>query len=52
MIIIVIITSAEREVRIRDAQECIKVDFFWQEWARKVCRFLVLFGYLTKLEPN
>ena len=28
MIIIVIITSAEREIRIRDAQECIKVDLF------------------------
>ena len=37
---------------IRDAQECIKVDFFWQDWAHKVCRFTVLFGYLTKWEPN
>ena len=34
--------------RIRDAQECIKVDLFWQDWACKVCRFSVLFGYLTR----
>ena len=25
---------------------------FWQDWACKVCRFSVLFGYLTKWEPN
>ena len=31
-----------------DAQECIKVAIFWQDWAPKVCRFSVLFGYLTK----
>ena len=29
-----------------------KVTFFWQYWARKLCRFSVLFGYLTKWEPN
>ena len=29
-----------------------KLHFFWQDWASKVCRFSVLFGYLTKWEPN
>ena len=29
-----------------------KLTFFWQDRARKVCRFSVLFGYLTKWEPN
>ena len=38
--------------RIRDAQECIKVTIFWQDWACKVCRCSVLFGYLTKWEPE
>ena len=26
--------------------------FLGQDWARKVCRFSVLFGYLTKRDPN
>ena len=42
-----VFTSAEREVK-----ECIKVTIFWQDWACKVCRFSVLFGYLAKWEPN
>ena len=29
-----------------------KLHFFLQDWASKVCRFSVLFGYLTKWEPN
>ena len=29
-----------------------KLIFLGQDWARKVCRFSVLFGYLTKWEPN
>ena len=39
----------KKQIRwFRDAQECIKVAIFWQDWACKVCRFSVLFGYLTK----
>ena len=29
-----------------------KLTFFLQDWAREVCRFSVLFGYLTKWELN
>ena len=45
---LMLFTSAEREVK--DSRR--SVDFFWQDWARKVCRFSVLFGYLTKWKPN
>ena len=41
-----VITLAEREVK--DPQESSKVAFWGQDWARKVCRFSVLFGCLTK----
>ena len=39
-------TSAEREGK--GFATLRKVDFFWQDWGRKVCRFSVLFGCLTK----
>ena len=29
-----------------------KLLFLGQDWARKVCRFSALFGYLTRWEPN
>ena len=29
-----------------------KLTFLRQDWVRKICRFSVLFGYLTKWEPN
>ena len=41
-------STGQTQLIIRDAQECIKFDFFWQDWAHKVCRFSVLFGYSTK----
>ena len=34
--------------RIRDVQECPKLAFFRQDWARKVREFSVWVGYLTK----
>ena len=43
------ITSAEREVKdSRRSANVSKLTFLGQDWARKVSRFSVLFGYLTK----
>ena len=43
------ITLAEREVKdSRRSGMSPKLLFWGQDWARKVCRFYVLFDYLTK----
>ena len=47
-----LITSAEREVKDSRRSVMYQSCNFWQDWASKVCRFLVLFGYLTKWETN
>ena len=47
-----LVTSAEREVKDSRHSGMYQSCLFWQDWARKVCRFSVLFGCLTKWEPN
>ena len=47
-----VITLAEREVKDSRRSGIYQSCIFWQDWASKVCRFSVLFGYLTKWEPN
>ena len=49
---VMLITSVEREVKDSRRSGMYQSWLFWQDWACKVCRFSVLFGYLTKWEPN
>ena len=46
--VIKIFTSAEREVTDSRCSGMYQITIFLQDWACKVCRFSVLFGYLTK----
>ena len=48
----IIFTLAEREVKDSRRSGMYQSWLFWQDWACKVCRFSVLFGYLTKWGPN
>ena len=47
-----IITSAEREVKDSRGLGMYQSWLFWEDWARKVCRFSVLFGYLTEVRAE
>ena len=47
-----LVTSAEGEVKDSRCSGMCQSCHFWQDWASKVCMFSVLFGYLTKWEPN
>ena len=44
--------SAKRKVKDARRSGMYQSWLFWQDWACKVCRFSVLFGYFTKWEPN